>query len=111
MSEAFVGAMAKDWRSLSCQAGAPRAVWAITFINEVKNRTKRKIDGTEVEPLLLELRENGETVKKIFRSRIVLSSGLRGDVKRLRYYHRRVETTNSRQSRSWVSFLAATKLS
>ena len=63
VSEAFVGVIAKDWRSLSRQAGAPTAVWAITFINEVKNRTKRTIDGTKVEPLLLESRENGETVE------------------------------------------------
>ena len=36
---------------------------AITFISEVCNWTKRQIDDTTVEPMLLELKENDETVE------------------------------------------------
>ena len=63
-----------------------RALWveSITSITEVRNRTKQKIDDTMVVPL---------------------SPGFRGDAKRWRYCHQRRETTNSRQSRSWVSVL------
>ena len=57
--------MARGCTALLHQAGAPRVLSteATTLISEVKNRTKRKIDDTMVEPLLLELRGNDETVE------------------------------------------------
>ena len=57
--------MVRGRRSLPHQAGAPRALWAeaITFISEVRNRKKRKIDDSMVELWLLELRGNDETVQ------------------------------------------------
>ena len=67
MAEAHVSVMARGCKSLLHLVGARRALWAeaITFISEVRNRTKRKIDDTVVEPLLLELRENDEVVEII----------------------------------------------
>ena len=35
----------------------------IVFINDVRNPTKRKVDDIMIEPLLLEMNENGESVE------------------------------------------------
>ena len=69
-------------RSFLPQAGAPKALWAeaSTFISEVRNWTKRKINGTVVEPLLRKLRENDENAESLPEGDGV-QFWLRGDVK------------------------------
>ena len=80
-AEAYVGVMARVCRSLLHQAGAPRALWAeaITFIYEVKNLARWKIDGTVVESLILKLKENDETAEILLEQHRVESWSPWGD--------------------------------